>query len=43
MSITVNETIGKNDSESIILAIKKAKDEGVNSVLIPKFNERTGL
>ena len=42
MSITVNETIGKNDSESITLAIKKAKEEGVNSVLIPKLNERTG-
>ena len=42
MHITPNETIGKSDSESIMLAVKKAKEEGVNSVLIPKLNERTG-
>ena len=41
MFISANETKGKNDSESIMLAIKKAKESGTNSVLIPRHNERT--
>ncbi len=42
MCITPNMTIGKTDSESISLAIAKAKAEGINSVTIPKINDRTG-
>ncbi len=42
MYITPNETIGKSDSESIMLAVKMAKAEGVNSLTIPKHNDRTG-
>ena len=42
MHISPNETIGKSDSESIMLAVKKAKEERVNTVTIPKNNERTG-
>lgn len=42
MYISANDTIGKNDSESISLAINKAKAQGINSVLIPRTNARTG-
>lgn len=40
MYITPNDTIGKSDSESISLAIEKAKADGINKVLIPKRNNR---
>ena len=40
--ILANETPGVNDSQSLSLAIRKAKQTGVNRVLIPKHNQRTG-
>ena len=39
--ISPNETLGKTDNESISLAIAKAKETGVNKVVIPKHNDRT--
>jgi len=40
--ITPNETIGATDSESIQNAVDLAKKLGVNKVIIPRINERTG-
>ena len=39
---TPNETIGRNDSESIQNAVDKAYETGVMNVTIPRMNERTG-
>jgi len=40
--ISANSTIGKCDSDSIKMAIALAKKEGINKVIIPRLNERTG-
>ena len=40
--ITPDSTIAKTDDQSITLAINKAKETGVNKVIIPKYNQRTG-
>ena len=41
MYINVNTTIGNTDNETITNAIKKAKEDGTNKIIIPKNNERT--
>ena len=38
----LEEIIGKTDSESIQNAINFASEMGVNSVMIPRINRRTG-
>ena len=40
--ITPDSTIAKTDDQSITLAVKKAKETGINKVVIPKYNQRTG-
>lgn len=40
--VSPNETPGATDNESIALAIRKAKQTGVNRVIIPRHNERRG-
>ncbi|MGN1121204.1 MAG: hypothetical protein ACI4RV_02480 [Eubacteriales bacterium] len=40
--ISANSTPGASDDQSISLAIRKAKETGVNRVVIPRDNERTG-
>lgn len=40
--ITPNDTVGANDSESIQRAVNLAKERGVNKVVIPRINSRTG-
>ena len=40
--ITPNDTIRENDSASIQAAVDLAKSEGINKVVIPKLNARTG-
>ena len=39
--ISPNETCGATDSESITLAIRRAKECGCNRVRIPRYNKRT--
>ena len=39
---TPNDTIGANDSESIQNAVNLAAESGINKVVIPMKNERTG-
>ena len=40
--VTPNDTIRENDSASIQAAVDLAKSEGINKVVIPKLNARTG-
>lgn len=40
--ISPNDTIGKTDSESIQNAVDLAAEKGINKVIIPKINARTG-
>ncbi len=40
--ISPNETIGANDSESIQNAVNLAAKKGINKVIIPRLNARTG-
>lgn len=40
--ISPNETIGTTDSESIQNAVDLAQEEGINKVVIPRKNARTG-
>ena len=40
--ITPNEIIGADDSESIQNAVSLAQKEGINKVVIPRINKRTG-
>ena len=40
--VTPNDTIRENDSASIQAAVDLAKSEGINKVIIPKQNIRTG-
>lgn len=40
--ITPNETMGRCDSESIQKAVDLAAESGLNKVVIPRMNERTG-
>ena len=40
--IMPDSTIAKTDDQSITLAVKKAKETGINKVVIPKYNQRTG-
>ena len=40
--VSANETIGKTDSESIQAAIDLAAKKGINKVVIPRINARTG-
>lgn len=40
--ITPNDTIGACDSESIQNAVDTAKKSGINKVVIPRMNDRTG-
>ena len=41
MYINVNTTIGNTDNETITNAVRKAKENGINKVIIPKHNDRT--
>ncbi len=40
--LTPNQTISHTDNESISLAVQRAKETGVNKVVIPRHNLRTG-
>lgn len=40
--VSPNETISSTDDKSISLAIKKAKETGLDKVVIPRQNQRTG-
>ncbi|MBC8542768.1 hypothetical protein [Bianquea renquensis] len=40
--VSPNETISSTDDKSISLAIKKAKETGLDKVVIPRHNQRTG-
>ena len=40
--LSPNQTISHTDNESIMLAIQRAKETGVNRVVIPRHNQRTG-
>jgi|GEM_PF-4765397 hypothetical protein len=40
--VSPNETISSTDDKSISLAIKKAKETGIDKVVIPRQNQRTG-
>ena len=41
MYINANTTVGRTDNESIANAVRKAKEDGTNKVIIPKHNDRT--
>ena len=40
--ISPNQTISSTDDKSISLAVHRAKETGVNKVVIPRHNQRTG-
>ena len=40
--VSPNETISSTDDKSISLAIKKAKETGIDKVVIPRQTQRTG-
>ena len=40
--VSVNETIGECDSDSIQRAVDLAAERGIGKVVIPRINERTG-
>ena len=40
--VSANETVGKTDSESIQAAVDLAAKKGINKVVIPRINARTG-